>query len=499
MPYFRDPNDDRQQNDEQTGLRLANSSQEGSPVAGAQGSTKQNPTGSHFQNLDNYLSTNDAQGFGQKVQGKVQGDIDQGRTTVDQSVNQVKNQVNQNGVIANPSDIQKAIANPTQADPNAYHSWINDQYTGPKSVQDNPAAAGAISGAVSNAQTKAGLTGTEAGRFSLLDSYFGRPNYNFGEKSLDNLLVQRGGGLNTNDLQSQASNLNAYANQQGGEVGNAAAARAGQVEQTRSAARNAIGLTDNGTISGGAIGGLTGSIDARTKLYNDSLHNQATNLKSDVSDDRVTPETLAQLGLSAGDSLYGVDLSKYLQPTKDATKESIASPEDYSRYLALSQLAGVDPTYLTSATQDQAGKAGSQSLYDKAGLMERLGAGKYTYDQNVTQKQSQIADAQKQYQDAVQQLQASQAMDGNRPREIDLDTGQPISSGSNLTQQSQQRVADAQGQLNQLNSDLTGINHQTDRKIQVTPNVAPITQPTASDPYEDWINNSFGSAYTSYR
>lgn len=531
MPYFRDPNEDRDENNQPQGLRLSSSSEEGSPLVGLEGSNKQNPTGSNFQNLDNYLSTNDAQGFGDKVESKVQGDISQGRNLVDQNVGQVKNQIQQGGVVADRSEIERAVANPVSADKNQYQSWTNAQYNGPKSLQDNQAAAGAISGAVSNAQTKAKLTGSEAGRFSLLDSYFGRPNYSFGEKSLDNLLVQRGGGLDTNNLQNQASQLGAYANQQGGEIGNAAAQRAGQVEQTRKTARDAIGLTDNGTISGGAIGGLTNNIDTRTKFYNDAVTRDFDALKDDVTDDTVRGETLAMLGLESGANLYDLDLDNYLNSAPlSVGKEAIATPEDYERYLALTNLAGVDPTYLTAATKDQAGKVTNQSLVNKDKFQQDLKSADLSYQNDLADASDRLNRA-RQDQARLSQLVASYTPARGRmvytpEGESYFEAADPMSNQGVDWEyaQNMQRLADLNAMIPQMQSTLQGVQKRSDRRIQAGP-VATYQQPVYTPPpagsntqstdpqapnyypgnaqaeadLEEWINNSFGNAYTSYR
>jgi len=147
---------------------------------------------------------------------------------MDTAAGQFKNTVNTSGVVADKTQVDSALADPVSADAKQFQSWTNASYQGPKSLGDDQSNWNQYWGAAQDANTSAKLAGTESGRFALLDKYYGRPSYSFGEKSLDNLLIQRGGGLNNiQDIQSKAAGLNSYGDQQTKELsGVAAGARA---------------------------------------------------------------------------------------------------------------------------------------------------------------------------------------------------------------------------------------------------------------------------------
>ena len=373
MPYFYDPNLDKDKNNEQ-GLQLSSASTTMDPAGKpADPSQAGAPTGaSRFQNLDAYLNNNDAKGAGQEFGNKVKSEVDQAKSTMDTAAGQFTNKVNSSGVTADQSQIDAAVADPMKADVNQFASWRDAEYKGPNSLGDDQSTWNQYWGAAKNANTTAKQAGSESGRFALLDKYFGRPAYNFGEKSLDNLLIQRGGGLgDISDIQKKASGLNTYGTEQAKQLAGTAAQRAGQVEQTRKAARSAVGLGENGQVSGGALGSMESDITKRVKDYNDKAGLDYSTVLDDLSDDTVSGDTLAALGLENGQSLYGLNLADYFRKNpQDATAATTATDEDYARYLALSKLAGIDPTFLTEADMGKADSNGPTSGFDKDRLLK---------------------------------------------------------------------------------------------------------------------------------
>ena len=389
MPYIRpDPNFKREE-DRATPGGVSLSSGDSQSATGASDNsaadrgTKSSNSGSGFQNLDNYLSANDAKGFGANVSGRVQGEINQGRQTIDQVAGEIKGQIAGSGIIPTQEQITGAVSNPVSANKDEYKGWLNQSYRGPNSLQDNSAAAGQIQGAVGNAQTKAKQTGTEAGRFALLDSYFGggKPGYGFGEKSLDNLLVQRGGGLaNPTGFKNQAAALGAHAKDQAAQVSSQAEARAGEIDRSRGAARSAIGIGEDGQVSGGALGGFQDEMNQRLVNSNALKNSQYSDLMGDLADNEWSNQTMQDLGMSEGDSLYGLKAKDFITQAGGSTLQNLATDQDYTKYQALSQLAGIDPTFLTEGTRGQAGSATNQAInYDPAQFKNAIGAKKAAY------------------------------------------------------------------------------------------------------------------------
>lgn len=379
MPFFRDPNLDRDEEDQQgSGVQLSSGGMQagpdGDPNKGSGASATK--SGSRFTNLDSYLNNNDAKGFGQQFGQKIESGIDQAKANMDQAAGQVRGQI---GAYSTPSEsqitgtIEKANKGAiTDDDAKAYQGWANQKYEGPQGLADNPAAQGLYWGQADKAKTEANLAGKESGRFALLDQYFGRPSYNQGQKSLDNLLIQNGGGFNNQaQLQDKAASLVGYGNQQASQIGNEARAKASQIDQSRKTARSALGLQDDGSIKGGALGGFQDDLDARIKNYDERAANAYQEALGDVKDDALDAPTVGGLGLANGSNIYDLDLAKYISQGAPAERGKIANESDYSKYQALSKLAGMDPTYLDpnsagmAATQREPGAAFNRQALER--------------------------------------------------------------------------------------------------------------------------------------
>ena len=105
MPFFYDPNlDNKKEGEEaQGGIQLSSASASMNPAGQPQeqGQSGGAPKGiARFQNLDSYLNNNNAQAAGQKFGDKVEGEVDQAKSTMDTAANQFKNTVNSSGQVA---------------------------------------------------------------------------------------------------------------------------------------------------------------------------------------------------------------------------------------------------------------------------------------------------------------------------------------------------------------------------------------------------------------
>ncbi len=361
MPYFRDPNLDK--NDQQN-VQLASGTQTpdmAGSIDGADEQGKPTQSGSKFTNIDSYLQNGNAKGFGEEFGGKIQSGINEAKSNFDTGANAIENKINSSGYVPSQEEINSTVANAgsgtSDEDVKKFQGWTGQSYKGPTSVSDSNGAWDQYWNKANEANTAAKQSGTEAGRFALLDKYYGRPNYNFGEKSLDNLLVQNGGGFNNSqDLQNQAAKLNSYGKQQADKVASDAAQRAGQIEQSKQAANTAVS---------GAIGNFQSDLDKRVADENQKRLAESSGLYSDFDTGAITDQDYAKLGLTQGEDIYGLNPSQYLTQGQSLNKSNVASDADYAKYAALSKLAGVDPTYLTGAPQAAATPAYS---FDKQKL-----------------------------------------------------------------------------------------------------------------------------------
>lgn len=182
-------------------------------ISGAQGQTAQggggSPTSSgSFTNLQSYLDVNadQSEGLGAKIEQNVQNTANEGRTNLSQAGKEFNNQVEQAGINRDQVTAQalgniakNAYNNPSALEDNDVatfsdvrnkgQAFAEDADTGPKSLNDLSTYQAAKT-KLDQASDKANLTGSEAGRETLLRESFSRPSYTKGQSSLDQLFTQ---------------------------------------------------------------------------------------------------------------------------------------------------------------------------------------------------------------------------------------------------------------------------------------------------------------------
>lgn len=375
MPYFNDPNleDDQdkqkqQQQQQQQGFAVSGAAP--SPGGGGQGvasGSQALKTGSGFQNLDKYITANQGNQLGQNLLGKVSGEVNDASQNMAKASDQFKNQVNSANNLPTGDQITSVLNNAGTPNANAsdadqYKTWLNQTYQGPKSLADNSDTWNQYWGKANQANASAQALGSEPGRFTLLDQYFGRPAYDFGEKSLDNLLVQNSGlGSQTQALQNQANALQGQGATQAKALQGVASARQGEVTHSADAARSALGIDANGQVitgdGAGALGQDYASNDAataavnakRTQDYQDTMNTLATGTApGPVSGFLQTAPGISnalatQLGLSNGQNLADLNINDYLTQGAALNESQALTPDQRARLVALSQLAGLTP------------------------------------------------------------------------------------------------------------------------------------------------------------
>jgi hypothetical protein len=400
MPYFNDPNLDQENQNKTQGQGgsdgssvsisgaspSVNSNASGQTQGSGGGGSKGLNTGSGFTNLDNYIQNNNSQDFGNKFLGKVSDQVQGAQTQMNQAADDFKNQVKNSNQLATTDQLNSAIANPTSADPTQFQTWENQSYTGPKSLGEDQDSWNKYWSGAQQAQTNTQLLGSDSGRFSLLNQYFGRPSYNNGEQSLDNLLFQQSGlGDQTKALQDQATQLQTVGNQKAQELQGIASQQAGAVEQNRNQVRAAIGLDAQGNVitgdGAGAIGKEYASADAALAQQNAQRQINAAKVKNDAASNMFTPQELNDLGLTQGQNIYGLDLSKYVNQGSALTKDQALNSDQRARIQALSQLAGITDTYASGTPQDIT----SPYSFDKSSFSNDLQAQKGAYDKAMQQ------------------------------------------------------------------------------------------------------------------
>lgn len=217
-------------------------------------------------------------------------------------------------------------------------------YSGPQSVdqvegyQDTMKAANEASTLVKNA-------GNESGQQALLKDTYKRPNYSAGENRLDQVLLQNSAGSKSalEGLSSKYAGLSGMFDQANQKVGNAVNNATSQALKNK---ENIVSAEKSQWDS------LVNPIQARAAEANVKNPELITRVQNDAMDETLSDETLAQLGLSEGQGLYDLDLSRYVNPNfTQVGINDVADANERSRYQALADLVG-DPT------RNQIGAAG---------------------------------------------------------------------------------------------------------------------------------------------
>ena len=134
---------------------------------------------------------------------------------------------------------------------------------------------------------------------------------------------------------------------------------------------------------------------------NSSFNSALTNDLND-GDEYLGNEAFGAYGFGEGQNLYDVDLSKFLTPSQNTSIDKFASDQDYAKSLALSQLAGEDPTTLTADGRKNAGKGANMGRYtvDKNALNRDLERRQFDYN-NAMKEVSALEQEAKEYETAA--------------------------------------------------------------------------------------------------
>ncbi len=239
-------------------------------------------------------------------------------------------------------------SNPQDINVDEFSKLRDAEYKGPNSLSDTADLYNQVQGSAGSAVGKANASKTEGGRFALLDNYFGKPSYSQGQKSLDNLLVQNDPNSQQafDQMRTNANALQNNVNQAGVDLGNYGVQGKAQTEQTKNAARSAIGIDEAGNqVEGGALSGAKTGLQS---AYEQRLAQQKA--QEDAYRAALSQRDFAGtqgLGLENNGPLYNLDLGNYLTKPNDLNVQTAASPEQAQRLKALSALAGQQNDLIT--------------------------------------------------------------------------------------------------------------------------------------------------------
>lgn len=333
----------------------------------------QQQAGTGFTNLSRYLQANKAN----KLGGAVSSGIQQAGQQAGNALNQA-GQAFQQGVSAEKERLGQQsqyvgrtlgnIPEATDKDVSNFGNILNAQSLGPTGVSN----AAELRSKSQEAQKLGQATGSEAGRFGLLQRYIGRGNqYSAGQQNLDQMLLGQTGQQQLRSARSGTIGLGQQAERQF----NAAQAQGQELQgQARQLAESTTGqlkssVTDYDKAMADRLAQKQAETDAIIKGLSGFSENKAL---------EVDPELLKRLGdlsggvLSEGAKLYNVDLSPYIQANQlYANKQGVQTADDLAKAQMIEKLSN-QSLYGTDAFSTLSGYTGHPELAGQYDANDKL-------------------------------------------------------------------------------------------------------------------------------
>jgi hypothetical protein len=318
-------------------------------VDAGQGSQSKPTNSGQFVNLQNYFNANKTddpnQNMGAKLSDKLndQGqaasqNINKANTDFNNQANSNRNQYN-DGLMKTVTTDPNAFYQQTQTDPSntnvtEFNREQSGNYGGPTQLNNYDK----LSADTQNYQNLTNQTGSEAGRFNLLKTYFNNGSYNQGQQNLDNLLMQG----DKNQMQQMGQTRTQAAN-----VASNLQQSALQAQDTGNQYANEAKDTANkvNTSLTGAMGTISDKNAADVQAAND----YNTRIQGSLSSGKIAAADASKLGLTAG-TTYGVNAGSYFNPGT-VNANTVADKNTYQNYDALAHLANTTDTLFTDPTQ----------------------------------------------------------------------------------------------------------------------------------------------------
>lgn len=323
--------DEQEQGGPTVGASSAPQATAGAPAPG--GSAPKQKTPGNFANLSEYLRVNQPQQFGQQIAGKIGTEIDAGNQVVDDTGTEFRSRVDANTVRDTGGLSQKIQTDPVGVDEAAFEKIRDAQYGGPSGLSDTQDLQSRVFGVADSSINKAKATGTESGRFALLDSYFGKPQYSQGQKTLDNLLIQNDPTSQQafSEMRSRAAQLGDRTKALNPELQQYAGKGAADTTEARNTARTNLGIDDRGILKdSGALPDFQKALNERVNQY-----------RPQAQADRMALPAIQDF-FGKLPSNWGKQYSDYVTEGVDPTLKSVSSPDERARLAALSRLADTE-------------------------------------------------------------------------------------------------------------------------------------------------------------
>lgn len=236
------------------------------------------------------------------------------------------------------------------------------QFGGPQELVGGQA----LQARAETAKQTAGLTATAPGQQALLQQYFGRPTYTTGQRSLDTLLLQAPEARR--QLAAARASLTPVTEQVKQAQETAAATGRGLVGEAQTVQKQAQQAV------GEALTGQEQALTQKTQEAQTAQEALLQRLGQGLSQRQLSTTDIQQLGLTPNMALLGADPSQYFRATGlTPTEATVASPEEYARYQAISQLAGQQGGILPGEYRAEQAYTPQQAYqFDLAGLQQDI-------------------------------------------------------------------------------------------------------------------------------
>lgn len=297
--------------------------------------------GTGYTNLNQYIGANQNNQLGSAVSGGIQqagqaatGAVNAAGQQFQQGVGTEQQRLASQG--ENVSNALGNLGNIQASDISNTQSALSGQGQGPTGL----ANANRLQEQAQQAQGQGQATGTDVGRFGLLQGYVGKgQQYGLGQQTLDAAILGQTGQPQLTQARAATQGLGAKTNQA---IQAAQAQGVGLQNQAQQLAAQ----------TKGQLGGAVTSYDqqmAQKLAADQATTNAAIQQLSNPSNAAVnlTPAQLQQLSsasggvLNSGTNLYNVNLAPYLSANNTyANNQAVQSTGDFAKAQALSQLAG---------------------------------------------------------------------------------------------------------------------------------------------------------------
>jgi hypothetical protein len=367
------------------------------------------PQATGYTNLSQYVNANQNNQLGNAVGGGIQqaGQAATGAiNTAGQQFQQAAG-TEQQRLSGLGQGVQTAIGDTGTTlganDVSNVQSALSGQGQGPSGL----ANAGQLTQQAQSAQQQGQATGSELGRFGLLQSYVGKgQQYGLGQQTLDSAILGQTGQQQlgqartaTAGLGQQANRAIAAANAQGQQLQN-------QAQQLKTNTQNQLGQAVTGYDQ--SMQQKVASDQAAQQALIQQLSGQGSNAAINLD-----PALLANLStasggvLTAGKDLYNADLSPYLQGnTNNLNAQGVQGASDFSKIQALSQLAGntglagtpqssILQNYITNPTAVGAYDPNNPlTISSQSGLNDAINTAANNYQTTISTPQSNLQSLQ---------------------------------------------------------------------------------------------------------